>query len=312
MGLFKKKNKQEDKGIAGTKIHVIINRLMSDVTPVVVAEFDAVQVKDDDFNFQIINEELNFKEDLSMEKNRALDYITYKLELKKKSQEESLKLIDDKINELDKKIKSIENGKIGEIKVNRIDLENELKHYKVLKYHISTKGNGSYERINKNGDREIQFCTIEGVLYPYFWRSNTDNNERLLLFPDMVTKRKFYREGNERVEERFIKSQAGFFSGLKGILATIAIVVLIISGVILNIRGGEKISEAEEIIMQRTAKYQAMAQENAVGCSYYFTELLKNGMINQSLEIPTDPEEKEERRGIGDIVDISQRALGTT
>jgi len=37
MKLFKKKNEEKEDGVSGIKIHVVINRLMSDVTPVVVA-----------------------------------------------------------------------------------------------------------------------------------------------------------------------------------------------------------------------------------------------------------------------------------
>jgi len=320
MKLFKKKEKEKEAGVSGIKIRVVINRLMSDVTPVVVAEFDALQQKDDSFNFQIINEDANFKEDLSMIQERTLDYLKYKLNLSNLNKEDSIVKIEEKIKTIDNFIRQIRGGKLEKevhdekankqvkkwIKVNRIDLENELNHYKILKYNIETKGNGSYERINANGDREIQFATIEGVLYPYFWRSNMDNESRLLMYPDMTAKRKFYKESTDRITEDYIQSQQGFFTGIKGIIVTIIICVLMISGVVLNARVTARSNEINDIIDARVAPYQKMANDNAVVCGYYYKKLVENEIINRSMDRADMVQEINKKQGLVDIVDISK------
>ena len=324
---FKKKDNSKKEGISGTKIHVVINRLMSDITPVVVAEFEAQQQKDDSFNFQIVNHDLKFKEDLSIVKERVLDYIIYRLELKNKTKADAIKLVETKIDAIDKELKGIKDGKIEKeveeynektnkttkvkkwIKINRIDKENELNHYKVLKFNIETKGDGSYERMNGNGDREIQFATIEGVLYPYFWRSNKEKDSRLLIYPDMVSKRKFYKEASERVLDDYVRSQNGFFSGIKGILVTIAIVLLFITGTILTIRGSQKIQDAELMIQERTKQCYAMCEDKAIECSYYYTKLIQDEIMNRSINIST-PTINTDKKETSAMVDISQNLVG--
>jgi len=300
------KAKEEKKSASGTNIRVKVYRMVSDVTPALLYEFDAEEQRDENHNIVFVNDEMNFKEEAEIVRNRIIEFLSYKLQLNKKSKVDQLKEVDDKINKIEEEIKK-KNEEIDknmtEVNTvdakeddlgflsnkNIIDYQNELKHYKQLRYFIENKGQGSYEIISKDNMREIHFTMVEGVLFPVFHRSPIDNDEKLTSYVDITAKRKFYKEASDRVTQDLLKSQNNVFSGVTGMIATIAIVALFIFAGILNIRANEKLENANLLIEEQVAPYREMANDNAVQCGYYYTKLIEDAMINKSINrSPTD------------------------
>ena len=331
--------KKDEKGITEQTIHIVVKRIMGKV-PVIVGEFDAIQERDNNFNITAVNEDYNFREELDISKHNILDFLKYKLELRNFSNEKKLEKLDEKIKQLEDIMKDYKAGKIpndkpfkvkketltpslrdkvteedideqGFVFVNKIDLEDEITQYKVLRYAIENDGEGSYEIINATGKRQMEFCIIEGVLYPYFHRTNTSKGTVLTMYPDITSKRKFYKEADDRILEDFLKSQNdGIFTGIKGIIITIAIVILFITGTILHVRVNTRGQELDLEIENAIAPYREIANQNSVYCAYYYTKLLENEIINRSIINATTPATQDRRTPTGSVVDISQGILG--
>jgi hypothetical protein len=315
----KKKKKEQASGISGYKIHVIIKRIVGKV-PIVVAEFDAIQKRDNASNLIIENEKMDFKEDLDISRSPIIDFLKTKLDPTWDNQK-AVSEIDNKILKLNEKIKNVKDGKITEgdqeIQVNIIDLKNEVRSYQALKYCIENEGEGSYEIVNNEGNRQMEFANINGVYYPYFHRTDVDekSKSKITIYPDLATKRKLYKESDDRVLNDYLDAnKEGFFSGMKGILIIIAVVILFVTGTILHVRVNERASEIDSIIEREIAPYRRALNEASTSCIYYYVRALEDGLINQSIIngslIQYSNDETEDKSPTSSIVDISQNIMG--
>ncbi len=315
--------KEEVKGTSSPQVHIVICRLMNDRTPVEALEFDALQIKDDNFNMHVVNEQMKFKEELDRKKHHILEYLYYKMDLADISREARLVMIDKKIKLIEEDITKCTKGKIfdkdpkGNIKldkeelpiykkVNKIDLEFDLKHFKVLRNTIENDGDGSYEIINKNGQRELRFLARDGIYHPYFYRSDSDKGTPLTMHPDVGLSRKYYKEIDSKVEQRYLdqRNENNFFSGIKGLLITIALCALVISGVMFNVRGVENIRETDDKLDACRLK----CVETATDCGLFYSRLIRDELINRSVDTKVVVPEKKPTK---DITDISGKILGT-
>jgi len=289
MGFFKKKKKTGNSGVNSNNVHVRILRLMSDRTPVEILEFDATQERDNNFNIQIVNEDVNFKEELAIQEHKIIEYLKYRLNLSNLTKADKLIQIKAKIKEAQDNVKECEadpDHTDEENDKNIRDYEAELMHYKVLKYSVENGKEGSYERINISGQREIQFMYQDGVLVPYFMLSTKDNEETLTMYPDVASKRKFYRETDNRILEEFMASQTNFFTGFKGMVVTIAIVLLALGLVIGNMRNLQRSAEIEDIIRLKVEEYSTIANGVGLNCAFYYSSLMKTQALNNSILLP--------------------------
>jgi len=317
-------NKTTQKGAGSPQLHIVICKLMNDRTPVEVLEFDASQVKDENFNMNIINEDLKFKEELDKKKHHILEHLYYKMELADISREEKVKKVDKKIKSIEADLISCKKGKIivknpeGQEQkdskgnfitknVNKIDLEIDLRHFKVLRYTIENDGDGSYEIINKNGQRELRFLARDGILHPYFYRSDSDKGTPLTMYADIGLSRKYYKEIDEKIEQRYLDQQNNnnFFAGVKGLIVTILICALVLSGIVWNVRNYENAKELDAKLDVCRAK----CVETADNCGYYYSKLIATELINRSVDpaLPTKPDKKP----TSSVSDLSGKILGT-
>ena len=304
--MFKKKDKK--KGVNSSTVHVRILRLMSDRTPVEILEFNAIQERDINFNIQIVNEDVNFKEELAVQEHKIIEYLKYRLNLTKLTRKEKIKIINDKVTELEDKVKECEKDKDHTDEDNDMnirDYEAELMHYKVLRYSVQNGKEGSYERINIHGQREIQFLYQDGVLVPYFMLSSKDDEETLTMYPDVASKRKFYRETDNRILEEFMASQTNFFTGFKGMVVTIAIVALVIGLVIGNLRVIQRSSEIEDVIRLKVEEYSTIANGVGLNCAFYYSSLMKTEALNNSILLPAIDDEKDKGK-TASLVDMTK------
>jgi len=311
MKLFGNKKNKQDSGINSSNIHVKILRLMSDRTPVEILTFDAVQQRDENFNIQIVNEDFNFKEELQSQRNKIIEYLRYRLNLANVTKEVQKTTVEKKITELEDKISELEKSKDEEDEDNNKNLKDykaEIMHYKVLKYSIENSNEGSYERINIDGQREIHFCYQDGVLVPYFMVSTKQNDETLTMYPDVASKRKFYRESDNRIVEEFMASQTNFFTGFKGMVVTVAIVLLVLGLVIGNLNVLRRSAEQEDIIRTNIQKYALITESVGLNCAYYYSNLMEKQALNNSLTLPSIQNNKPEEKRPS-LVDISDKLI---
>lgn len=301
--LFKKKEKE---GISSNSINIVIYRLMSDRTPIVVGEFNSLQIKDSNLNLNLVNEEYNFKEELDRKRHHLLEYLQYKLDISSSSKEEKINKIDIKIKSIQDKIKNIKEGKIDDKKVNLIDLQTDLRHIKVLKYVVQYEGEGSFEIINQRGQREMRFLARDSIFIPYFHRSDTDNSTVLSMFPDIGLSRKYHKEIDDKIEQRYAdKKNDHFFSGIKGIIITLVIAALVIGNIIFMNRNFEAAKEIDS----KLDEYRQKCNQQAVDCAFYYGKLVEDEIINRSID-PT-VEAQKNKKTTSALVDITKDLTGT-
>lgn len=283
MGLFNTKKK--DKTIQGNLTHIVIYRELANNLPVAVAEFDAQQEKDDNYNLVLVNENEKFKEDISFVEDPLVSFFKYKLDLIKseKSRKEKIDLIEQKIAEQQKLIKSISDGFLNidgkKTKVNRIDEENKLTIYKILKYDYENKGDGSYEIINTQGQKEIHFLTKDGVLIPYFHKSSGN----LTKYPDLSSKRKIYKEVQDMIDKERLDEQKDVFGGVIGLILKILLVVMLVGNIIAF---GLNMDKARELSQMQDSSYWKqiidMADGSSIKCAYYYSKMLELRLKNET------------------------------
>lgn len=312
------RKQEQTKGTSSPDIHIVICKLMNDRTPVEVMEFDALQIKDENFNMFAVSEDNKFKEELEKKRHYLLEHLYYKLELSGVSRDEKLKKIDNKILTIEQDILDCKKGKIrvkdaeGNVvfdeknnpvlkKVNKVDLDMDLQHFKVLRYTIENDGDGSYEIINHNGQRELRFLARDGIFHPYFYRSDSDKGNPLTMYSDIGLSRKYYKEIDEKIEQRFLSQQNenNFFSGIKGLLITIALCGLVLSGIIWNVRNFENAKELDAKLDACRAK----CVDTATNCGYYYSRLIEDELINRSID--TSEQQTEDRGTTGSLSDLS-------
>jgi len=300
--MFKRKKKTRYEGAVLNDVNVVIVRLMNN-TPVEVAEFTSSQVRDTNNNLFLINADMGFKEDLERKRHYIIDHLYYKLELSDMSKDLKLEKINEKIKTLDAKIKELEAKNEGT--ENITDFKNDLKHFKILRYTVANSGEGSFEIINKQGQREMRFLARDGVFDPYFYRSDKDKGSPLNMTPDIALSRKYHKEIDDRVESRLLRNQnPDIFSGIKGILVIVAVVLMIGANILWATRNMEEMNNIDD----RIAEYREKATGSAVDCAFYYTKLIEDGLINKSIDYSTNPNKEKENTGA--MVDISKKITG--
>ena len=309
------KKKEQESGASLPDIHIVICSLKGGNYPVEVLEFDAIQEKDDNFNMFAISGKHNWKEELEQKKHHIIEYLLYKLNFSTDSKEAKLNAIDKKIREVEDKIREINNKKREETQMkdvvlqdddNLLNLKNDLRHYQVLRFTVENEGNGSYEIINKAGKRELRFLAREGIFHPYFYRSDVDKGMPLTMYPDVSKGRKYYREIDDKVAERYLKAQdSNFFSGIKGLIITVGIFVLIVAFVMAFSNLGKERSE----VFQKLDECKARCDVEAVKCTQYYSQLIEFELINRTVEPKQIEEQKKTTSG---VVDITQNILGNS
>jgi len=302
MGMFKKNKNTRYEGAVLNDVNVVIVRLMNN-TPVEVAEFTSSQVRDTNNNLFLVNADKSFKEDLERKRHYIIDHLYYKLELSDMSKELKLKKIDDKIKSLEDKIKTLESNNEGT--ENITDFKNDLKHFKILRYTVANAGEGSFEIINKQGQREMRFLARDGVFDPYFYRSDKDKGSPLTMTPDIALSRKYHKEIDDRIENRLLRNQnPDIFSGIKGILVIVAVVVMIGANILWATRNMEEMNNIDD----RIAEYREKAVGSAIDCAFYYTKLIEDGLINKSIDYSINI--KPEKKNTGSMVDLSKKVTG--
>ena len=216
---FKKVKKKKDlEDLGAPIIEIRVKRYEAENLPVEIGRFVAKQIKSSDgATLQYVSEDGAFRRDAIISKNEVQESLIYKLNLNAFSKEEKLKIAKIKIQEQEKKIASIKDGIItietkdkitNEIikkkdKVNIIDEENKLKHYKVLRDDITHNGAGSYIEM-VNGIRVMHLKYEDGLFYPFKWVKGTAT-----LYADNGVKQKHYKSQQELINEEYADSLAG-------------------------------------------------------------------------------------------------------
>jgi len=297
---IKKKESDESKRqkISKPVVHIVIKRLMGNM-PIIVAEFDAVQDRDDDFNQKLINDEYHFKEDLDISKHKIIELLKYKLDLENIKAEDvdgdgkvtkrdvlkmKLKAIDKKIAEQeiivkdlkynDKK-KVLKPGEDEELKeegddLNLIDEEYKLNQLKALRFVVQNEGDGTYEEINSSGARQMTFLLKEGVFYPYYHCATN-----VTLYPDIGSKRKIYKERQSMIDGDFAEENRNPFTGIFKYALQVIFVLLIISAIYWNLELQQDRQEFTEFMDQSAmANILEKAEGSYVKCADIYTELI--------------------------------------
>ena len=298
---FKKKETDESKRqkISKPVVHIVIKRLMGNM-PIIVAEFDAVQDRDDDFNQKLINEEYHFKEDLDISKHKIIELLKYKLDLENIKAEDvdgdgkvtkkdvlkmKLKAIDKKIAEQEIIVKDLKyNDKKKVLKpnedeelkeegddLNLIDEEYKLNQLKALRFVVQNEGDGTYEEINSSGSRQMTFLLKEGVFYPYYHCATN-----VTLYPDIGSKRKIYKERQAMIDGDFAEENRNPFTGIFKYALQVIFVLLIISAIYWNLELQKDRQEFTDFMDQSAmASILEKAEGSYVKCADIYTELIE-------------------------------------
>jgi len=200
-------------------VYVEIKRLLGGKIPVSVTTFVATQTRDSSYNLQLEGLDGQFKEDVTILKEKVIEYLIYKLNLKNIPLNERIRIIKEAIKKQEDYIKSITNSgkaqplqKDGEssptqsttktdtAQVNILTEERTLQQFKVLLFCVQNEGTGSYEELTADGFRKMTFLYQDGMLYPYFIKAPVEGEEFLTLYPDIGSKRKFYKNTQDLID----------------------------------------------------------------------------------------------------------------
>jgi hypothetical protein len=324
--IFKKK---EEETITGTAVNVKIIRHMADRIPVQVAYFKAYMTKDENFNLTLEQKSEDFKEDYSMEKLQIIENLKLKLKLTDLTLDEKIKTVKEAIQKQQGIIKEIQQlkgyvfqrdkegnieyhaqGGPKKIEVNIIDQQKLLRHYETLLHKIKNEGEGTYEGINLEGEREITFLSKDGVLVPVYY-----NSSEATQYPDMSTKRKLYRQYNDMLEKRFLEAQQDFFGTVLGKIVTIVMIILFIANILWSHQNFQNSKEINVLLDSSVYKNMLdQAQNSAIKCAYYYTSMMQdNGELMNSIKkmILNETQEglqrtaQQEKNRLSELIDLT-------
>lgn len=238
-----KDDKSKDKKLSGNTIKVKVNRLLNN-TPVEIAVFYGELVRDESNNTVIFNDDFNFKEEMPGIQDTLVSDILYKLKARTLSKNGQLDLIKKSIEEQENIIKNEKNGFIikkvkkwddekkkdvvvdKQVKVNRQTEMSKLRILKCSKYALENKeGDGCFESIDLNGDRTLTYVIIDGELIPYWFKTPSDKGEPVILVPDVVGRKKFFKESETEAIQDFNESVDWFWKGWLGFAMKVLVVV---------------------------------------------------------------------------------------
>lgn len=273
-----KEEKSKEKKVGENIVRISIKRLLGDSVPYTIAEFDAIQDRDNSGNLVLINDASNFKEDVEVVQDQLISDLKFTLDLHKIGKEGKIHKLKEAIERQEKFIKSIENGTVARkdkgpdgkdidvrVKVNKIDEEIKLRRYKVFFESLENSGDGSYEEIDVTGMKKVSYLYKGGILFPY-----KIINAKNTMFPDITSKRKIYKTEQDIIDKEFMEDNKGFMSGWKQYLWIGLIAIMIIA----NVYGYTKLSQAwGQFDESKMNELVLAADQSAIKCAYYYATI---------------------------------------
>lgn len=228
-------NKGKNKKLTGDDIKIRVFRMING-SPIETYVFTASQVKGDDNNTILINEDMNFKEEFPGVQDYLISDIEYKLESRGLSKENQLEKVKKAIGKQMKIIDSEKNGKIDvdgdSVKVNINTEKQRLRLLKCVKYNLENKrGEGYYECIEVDGSRCLSYLIRDGELIPYWYKTPDNDGEPVTLVPDIVQRKKYYKERVDEIVSDFNQNRDTKFMHFLKLAGQVLIVLLIIGNI---------------------------------------------------------------------------------
>jgi len=239
-----KQEGERQKNINEPKFKIIVHKTLGRDVYQEIDSFYATQKKDSSGSMFLVNEDHNFKESLAISKNEAVQKLKDRLNIKKLTIEEQRQALDDKIEEQEKRIRSIESGLIrtpdGEQKVNTIEENKLLKQLKVLKYVINHTDEGSYDSIDGQGFRQRFYLYDEGALIPIFWDRKTAS-----LYVAVDTAIKFYKADQDLINADYADENRDKWAKIGKGLMVVLFVVLFLANMYIFIKNNDRSTELD-------------------------------------------------------------------
>lgn len=274
-GIFKVFQKKDKEGgskepqtkIGSPQVRIVIKRLMGNM-PVVIAEFDAMQDRDSDYNLKLINAEYDFKEDITIANHRIIDSLKYKLDIMnttgetpKDTRNKRLEIIKKAVLKQEKKIKELKNGietKPGtKVKqptkpVDTFEDDLELpaeKDSRETVPDVKTHTNVIDEEYKLAELKALRFCienesegsyeeiNVQGARQMSFLLMDgvlypyKHASTNVTLYPDIGSKRKIYKDKQDIIDAEYLDENRGAFSGLWKNMGQIVLAVLIVANI---------------------------------------------------------------------------------
>jgi len=295
-------NKGKNKKLTGNNIKIRILRMING-SPIETYIFNASQVKSEDNNTILVNEDMNFKEEFPGVQDYLISDIEYKLESRGLSKEKQLEKVKTAIDKQMKIIDSEKNGKISiedvKVKININTEKQRLRLLKCVKYNLENKrGEGYYECIELDGSRCLTYLIRDGELIPYWHKTPDNDGEPVTLVPDIVQRKKYYKERVDEIVSDFNQNRDSKFMHFLKLAGQVLIVLLIMGNIFWafqNMKWTERNANADpskalndvriqcESIRQDCGKYIANQVENNdilidVGKKYLENNLIGDGV----------------------------------
>jgi len=244
--------KKELEELGNPVIEIRVKRFEAENLPVEIARFVAIQYSTGT-NLEYVGNKNTFRRDVNIKKNEVQESLIYKLNINNLSREEKIKVVEKKIKEQEKLIASFKDGyavkkfkckytddeketaKLNhkelpefenkKVKVNIIDEENKLKHYKVLLDDVKYNGDGSYVEM-VNGLRVMHLKYEDGLYYPFKWIKGSAN-----IYADNGTKQKHFKSSDVLIKEEHADALAGTGSVQWLRIVQIASIILLIANI---------------------------------------------------------------------------------
>jgi len=211
-------------------IRVITYRFEAENLPVEIGNYLAFQTNTGT-TLEYVGNDGKFRRDVNIKKNEVQESLIYKLNLNSMSRNEKIELVKKKVLEQENVLSSFKDGyviknikckytdeenasaklegkelpkyKKQKVKVNVIDEENKLKHYKTLLDEVEFGGDGSYIVMSK-GVRTMHLKYEDGLYYPFKWIKGRAN-----VLADNGTKQKHFKSTDVLLKEELADSMAG-------------------------------------------------------------------------------------------------------
>jgi len=235
-----KKEGERQKNINQPKFKIVVYKTLGRDVYQEINSFYATQQKDSSGSMFLVNDDQKFKESMTVSKHPDIIKLKDRLDIKKLSLEEQRKAITDKIEEQEKRIRSVKDGKINDEKVNIVEEQKRLRQLKVLKYIINHGDMGSYDSIDGQGFRQRFYLYDEGALTPLFWDRKTNS-----LFVAIDTAIKFYKADQDLINADYVDENKDKWAGFGKGLMVVLFVVLIIATGYLFIKNNDRASELD-------------------------------------------------------------------
>lgn len=231
-GLFNKENKDKEEikkknqKLTNENMRIRVHRLQNG-SPIEIGIFNAGLKRDVNDNTIIFSEENKFKEEVPGMYDSLVYDILYKLENRGLSLEKQAETVKNAIIKQEKLINEQKNGSIsktvdGETKTRKINIKTEkskLRLLKCIRYTIENrKGEGFFESIEKDGTRALNYLVRDGYLIPYWHKTPDVDGEPVSVVPDVVQRKKFWKETTDETINDFNESQDFMWKGILGFL----------------------------------------------------------------------------------------------